>query len=689
MTPLSRTPGPAPTPGSRAPAAATLAAIGGAGLAAAGTSVGLALYNDQDQPPIQVVLTTWITLPYVISGLVAWRRRPDSRFGPLMVAAGFGIALSTLQWATVPLLHSVGHLFDLLPAVLFLHVFLAYPTGRLRRQYERGLVAFGYAAALGLQVVVLMLGGLDPLDVFTVASRPALADSLHNLQLVALGLTCFAGVVVLATRRAGGRRTSLRPAALLVDAFALGLVALGVLLLAGAFQWPVFAQVRLFAFAAIGLAPIAFLVGVLDARLARSGVGDLLVELRAHPALDLREPLARALRDPSVQLAYWLPQYSSWADRDGNPVTLPPVPGERSTTLIERDGEPVAALIHDPVLTDEPELLEAVTAAAAIALENERLQAELKARLQELQGSRSRVIEAGQSERKRLERNLHDGAQQRLVALSLELAMLGNRLGDDPDARARVERAKDQVTLSLGELRDLARGIHPAVLSAQRAAGGAAVVGRAGPAAGPALRPARRPATGAGRGRGVLRGQREPDEHRQARRRERGDRDRVAGRRSRGRRHRRRRCGRRRHREGLRSARSRRSGRSPGRAAADLVAGRPRDPPARGDPVRVAIAEDSVLLREGLARLLGRCRSGGRRPLRRRRPADGRRPGRPAGHRDRRRPASTTHTDEGIRAAPRSGPPSPPSACWCCRSTSRWPGRWSCSPARPRGWATC
>ncbi len=466
MTPLSRTPGPAPTPGSRAPAAATLAAIGGAGLAAAGTSVGLALYNDQDQPPIQVVLTTWITLPYVMSGLVAWRRRPDSRFGPLMVAAGFGIALSTLQWATVPLLHSVGHLFDLLPAVLFLHVFLAYPTGRLRRQYERGLVAFGYAAALGLQVVVLMLGGLDPLDVFTVASRPALADSLHNLQLVALGLTCFAGVVVLATRRAGGRRTSLRPAALLVDAFALGLVALGVLLLAGAFQWPVFAQVRLFAFAAIGLAPIAFLVGVLDARLARSGVGDLLVELRAHPALDLREPLARALRDPSVQLAYWLPQYSSWADRDGNPVTLPPVPGERSTTLIERDGEPVAALIHDPVLTDEPELLEAVTAAAAIALENERLQAELKARLQELQGSRSRVIEAGQSERKRLERNLHDGAQQRLVALSLELAMLGNRLGDDPDARARVERAKDQVTLSLGELRDLARGIHPAVLSA-------------------------------------------------------------------------------------------------------------------------------------------------------------------------------------------------------------------------------
>ncbi len=447
------------------PRPALLAAVGVAGLAAASTSVGLSLENDQEQPAIQVVLTTWITLPYVLSGLIAWRRRPRSRFGPLLVAAGFGMALSTLQWATVPALHTAGQLFDLLPAVLFLHVYLAYPSGRLVGRYERALVGVGYVAALGLQLVTLLLGGFDPLDVFTVSTQPALAEWIHHAELITLSVTCFAGVLVLASRQVEGGRMSLRPAALLIDTFALGLVALGFLLLAGAYQWTVFSQLRLFAFAAIGLAPVAFLFGVLDARLARSGVADLMVALRANPTVDLREPLSLALRDPSLQVAYWLAQYGSWADGDGNAVTLPTEEDVRATTLIDLDGEHVAALVHEPSLQDEPELLDAVSAAAALALQNVRLQVELKARLQELQGSRSRVIEAGQTERKRLERNLHDGAQQRLVALSLELALLGNRLGDDPDARARLDRAKDEVAQSLAELRDLARGIHPAVLT--------------------------------------------------------------------------------------------------------------------------------------------------------------------------------------------------------------------------------
>jgi signal transduction histidine kinase len=121
--------------------------------------------------------------------------------------------------------------------------------------------------------------------------------------------------------------------------------------------------------------------------------------------------------------------------------------------------------VHDPSLEHEPELLDAVSAAAAIALENGRLHAELKARLEELEGSRVRVIEAGQEERKRLERNLHDGAQQRLIALSLELGLLGNRMGDDPAARARIERARAEIATSLEELRNVARGLHPAVLS--------------------------------------------------------------------------------------------------------------------------------------------------------------------------------------------------------------------------------
>jgi signal transduction histidine kinase len=134
-------------------------------------------------------------------------------------------------------------------------------------------------------------------------------------------------------------------------------------------------------------------------------------------------------------------------------------------TLIDRNGMRVAALQHDPGLHDEPELLDAVTAGAGIALENGRLHAELRARLEELSGSRARIIDAGQKERKRLERDLHDGAQQRLVALSLELTALEERLEGDPDTRTQLDQARREIATSLEELRDLARGIHPAVVS--------------------------------------------------------------------------------------------------------------------------------------------------------------------------------------------------------------------------------
>ena len=197
---------------------------------------------------------------------------------------------------------------------------------------------------------------------------------------------------------------------------------------------------------ALGLAPIAFLFALLDARLARGEVAGLLVELRADPTKDLQAPLARALRDPSLKLAYWLPEQGTWADQNGHPMPVPQADDRRALRIISRDDEPMAALLFDRSLADERELLDAVAAAAGIALENGRLQAELRARLQELQGSRVRVLEAGQRERQRLERNLHDGAQQRLVALSLELGLLGERADTDPDTRTRLARAKAEVS---------------------------------------------------------------------------------------------------------------------------------------------------------------------------------------------------------------------------------------------------
>jgi signal transduction histidine kinase len=190
------------------------------------------------------------------------------------------------------------------------------------------------------------------------------------------------------------------------------------------------------------------------------------VRLRSEPAPEqLRDALARALRDPSLSLAFWLPEFGVWADENGKEMTLPGPGSGRSATPIEREGQPVAALIHDPSLDDEQELLDAVSAAAGIALENARLQAELRARLDELQESRARVLSAEQDERRRLERNLHDGAQQRLISLSLDLKRLETRVSGDPSASAEIDQARREIATSLEELRTIARGLHPAVVS--------------------------------------------------------------------------------------------------------------------------------------------------------------------------------------------------------------------------------
>jgi signal transduction histidine kinase len=457
----------AETQAPRAPRQSVLWSIALAGAIATGSLFALALSSDHvNEPGLQAALTAWITLPYILAGVIAWQRRPESRFGPLMIVAGFAIFLSSLGWANAALPHTIGQAFDLLPAIVFLHVFLAFPTGRLEHRLERVLVGVGYFTAFGLEIVGLMLGGYGPDNLLEVVSEPDAVATLLDVQLVTISAFCLIGVVVLASRRRGAGRPLRRSVALLVDSFALGLVMIAWLFVTGAFDGPHFETLRRATFFVIGLAPAAFLVGLLSARLARGTLGDLLLEMRADPAPpDLRDALARALRDPSLELAYWLPEYASWADVDGRAMELPDDANGRATTVVERDGEPVAALLHDASLRDEPQLLEAVSAAAGIGLETARLHAELAARLDELRGSRVRVIEAGQKERQRLERNLHDGAQQRLVALSLELTRLKKRLDADPEASSRIEYARSEIAMSLEELRDIARGLHPAVVS--------------------------------------------------------------------------------------------------------------------------------------------------------------------------------------------------------------------------------
>ena len=450
-----------------APKPALLWILGFAAVASCAVTVGLASVNEElYQPALRVLLVSWITLPFIFGGIVAWRRRPDSAFGPLMILAGFATQLSILQWSDQPFLNTIGQLCDLLVAALWLHVFLAYPSGRLAGRPEQVVVIIGYVAAVGLQVVILLLGGFNDRHLLTVVSKQTAAEAVQNVQLLTLTALALIGVVLLWRRWWSlPRWQRRRPAQIVINCFSLSLVMLAALLIAGAFQLPGFEIIRLATFAVAGLAPIAFLAGLLDARLAKGGVGQLMVQLRADPAPDLRELLAQALRDPTLSLIYWLPQYGSWADQDGNPATLPEPNSGRRVTLVRQNGEQIAALVYDATLGEESELVEAVSAAAGIALENGRLEAELRARLQELHGSRTRVVEAQQNERRRLERDLHDGAQQRLVALALELGLLAEQANADPATQTRLKRARGEIAESLSELRDLARGLHPAVVS--------------------------------------------------------------------------------------------------------------------------------------------------------------------------------------------------------------------------------
>ena len=214
--------------------------------------------------------------------------------------------------------------------------------------------------------------------------------------------------------------------------------------------------------------PVGFLIGLLRTRMARSAVADLVVELGAAPSpARLRGALADALAIDTLSVAYWAGSSRGFVDDEGGSVVLPTDDEERAVTVLDRDGQPVAALIHDRALLDDPALVASVASAMRLAVENERLRTEVESQVEEVRASRIRIVLAGDAERRRLERDLHDGAQQRLVSLALALQLARQKLGDDaqPDVRLALEDAAEAASAGLTELRDLARGIHPQVLT--------------------------------------------------------------------------------------------------------------------------------------------------------------------------------------------------------------------------------
>ena len=412
------------------------------------------------------VLTVWTGWSYIAAGVVAWSRRPDYRIGQWMIATGFLWLLSALAAGNAAGFFTVGNEVDTLAKAAFVNVLLGFPDGRLHRWPERTVATITWLDVTVAQLAVLMFTP-SPRNLIQVGTHPQLAQDLHSAQRwTAVALVAVA--LALVARRLRSASPPLRRALVPVlasGALVLALVAASVV--ANESGWPAAEQIVLAQIAAYGLVPYAFLAGLFRSRLARASVADLVLQLGDPVAPGtLRDSLARALGDTSLQVAYWLPESASYADATGQPVALPPDDGERAVTTVERSGAPVAALIHDPGLREDPELLQAVGAAAGLALENERLQAELRAKLQELHASRARIVQAGDSERRRLERNLHDGAQQRLLALSFSLGLAETQPPDgSPEAAKLAHDAKREVVQAIEELRELARGIHPTILT--------------------------------------------------------------------------------------------------------------------------------------------------------------------------------------------------------------------------------
>ncbi len=212
--------------------------------------------------------------------------------------------------------------------------------------------------------------------------------------------------------------------------------------------------------------PAAFVIAVLQRRFARTRIADLLVQIRgpARPGT-VTEGLRRVLHDPSLDVFYWVPDMDAYVDGDGSAIQHPVRSANRLVRpVLSSSGEPLAVVLADPVLSAHEDLVQAAITASSLALENSHLQAALQAQLKEVRASRQRIVEAGISERRRLEHDLHDGTQQRLLALKVMLGAAEAEV-DNAAARAMITRIRTEIGQVFDELRDLAHGIHPAVLS--------------------------------------------------------------------------------------------------------------------------------------------------------------------------------------------------------------------------------
>jgi signal transduction histidine kinase len=400
-------------------------------------------------PEIFLPIFLCFSAAYVIAGAIGWMLRPPNPTGPLLLAIGASGALILLGAAPISWIGTVTQLGATTATVLLFLVLLISPAGRFSSRVDA--VGFGIIAITYVAIVLLR-----PLQ------GAAVPAGLAVMSATLLALTARRWLVA-----SEPVRRSLGPIAGAGVAAASIFLLNSVSSLFGVSNEP---GTPVFVLDAVGRAviPFAFLAGLLRLRMARIAVADLVTEFGGLPAPERLGPaLASALGDPTLQVGYWSAVDGRYLAADGSVVSLPGERDGRAATHLEHAGTPLAVIVHDRALGEDPGLVSAVSAALRLTVENEHLTAEVERQLVEVRASRARIVEAGDAERKRVERDLHDGAQQRLVSLMLALRLARVRLGSgaEPSVIEALDQASGDARAALAELRALARGMHPAILT--------------------------------------------------------------------------------------------------------------------------------------------------------------------------------------------------------------------------------
>jgi signal transduction histidine kinase len=478
-------PSPAEEPGRARCSTVVIAGATGVGLTALAV-VFTAFGGLSHQPWLAAAARGTIVAVPIAVGLYAWFRPPYERFGRLLVGVGAGWSLTALAGSTNSVLYSTGRVVAWVVEVAFVWLVLAFPRGRLVGRWDRGLVIAFASLVLVTYLPTALLADSYPAPSPWSECRADCPDNAfqivdaqpgfvaHELRAVreVLTILIFLGVAfVLAGRvRHATRLTRLALTPVLLVAVArLVVYAVGFAVRRAnpdsaaldAFQWTIALLIPAMA--------IAFLIGLLRWQLFTAGALQRLArELHDHPDTEqLRVALARTLGDPALTIAFWKRESSGgWVDAAGERVDIGTVEPGRSVTVVYDGDSRVAAIVHDVALDDEPGVVEAAGNLAAIALDNQQLLSRVRSSLRDVQDSRARIAASADEERRRIERDLHDGAQQRLVALRIKLELAEELLPEDPRrGHELLHEIGDETIEALEDVRSLAHGVYPALLT--------------------------------------------------------------------------------------------------------------------------------------------------------------------------------------------------------------------------------